>query len=235
MTTALEMEAAARLTKAVRDELGDPSTWVYVRIYPKSLALGTIDAIWSVRVRSAQVVQVVARYAAYRRAQGANPEIDTPSDLLGTFEKLGVDGWISQIGNRQRTYASPQAPEKADAVRRAAQILADAGLATPTDLGEMAAHSPDRLSQVEAAWKSIPGETTGLTWHRLALVTGAYDLAPSPWLLQFIGSAVGDVTDLAAERLLDAAASRLGVSPMAVRQAVWNRQVASNPTSGLNQ
>jgi hypothetical protein len=234
MSAVSEIERVNHLLTLIKHDLGDPSTWDFVRYYPRSLAMGVIDAIWSVRVKSTEVIAIVARYAAYRRARGANPDTDTASDLLATFAQLGLDGWIEHIGNHQRTYASPAAPEKAEAVYRAADILVGSGVQTPADLGNLVTHPSERTRQVEAAWRAIPGETSGLTYRRLALVTGAYELPPSPWMAQFMASALGgDVTSEDAGRLLDDAASRLGVAPMALRQAIWYREMAAHPSPKL--
>jgi hypothetical protein len=233
MTAALDASPADRLVAALRRDLGPPATWDYVRFYPHSLALGTIDAIWSIRVQSAVVVEVVGRYVAYRRGLGAEAETDTPHDLLGTFHDLGVSGWIERIGNRQRTYASPQAPAKAVAARQAAQILDDAGVASPEDLHALVVGRSDQLHRVEAAWRAIPGETSGLTWRRLGLVTGAYELPPSPWLIRYLRDVTGEAAPAEVERLLDDAGARLGVDPMALRQAIWHWEMTFNPSPAL--
>ncbi|MDR1295481.1 MAG: hypothetical protein LBK59_11130 [Bifidobacteriaceae bacterium] len=234
MDTTHQIEAVNRVLSTIKRDVGDPAGWDFVRFYPHSLALGIIDAIWSVRVTSGEVVRVVSHYAAYRRDEGANPDTDTASDLLGTFTTLGLGGWIDRIGNRQRTFAALTAPEKADAVRRAAKILVDAGIETPADLSTVVARASDTERSVESAWRSIPGETSGLTWRRLSLVTGAYELPPSPWLTQYIAQAVGHATPQESQTILDEAATRLGVAPMALRQAIWHHEAMVHPSSALD-
>ncbi|MDR0431862.1 MAG: hypothetical protein LBH48_00875 [Bifidobacteriaceae bacterium] len=233
MDAVRRLESVNRLLQAVKRDLGDSSTWDYVRFYPYSLALGTVDAIWSVRVRAGETIQIVARYAAYRRDQGADPDTDTSSDLLHTFDVLGVEGWTERIGNHQRTYASVEAPPKAEAVRRAAAVLVDGGIETPEDLDRLVAGGGAALRRVESAWRSIPGEASGLTWRRLGLVTGAYDLPPSPWLVHYIADAAPGSRTSQAGELLDEVALRLGVAPMALRQAIWHYESTSQPDAAL--
>jgi hypothetical protein len=234
METLRRIDEVNRVLSAIKRDLGDPRGWDFVRFYPRSLALGIIDAIWSVRVTSGEVIRVVSHYAAYRRDQGADPDTDTARDLLDTFTMFGVEGWIDHIGNRQRAYAALTAPGKADAVQRAAKILVDAGIETPADLGARAGAASDTLRSVEDAWRAIPGESSGLTWRRLGLVTGAYELPSSPWLTQYIAQAVGHATSDEPQAILDEAASRLGVTPMALRQAIWHYEATIQPSPFLN-
>ena len=87
---------------ACSELLPEPSSWDTFDGYPKSLALCVIDSIWSMGVRYGNVIAILNRYRAYRMQQGQDASLDNLSDLLAVFEELGVDGFIEQIGNRQK-------------------------------------------------------------------------------------------------------------------------------------
>lgn len=68
--------------------------------YRDGLALCVVDSVQSTGVTYSSVESVVARYRAYRREQGGDPNTDGVPELLTTFDELsGPDGWAQRIGN----------------------------------------------------------------------------------------------------------------------------------------
>jgi len=98
-----------RLLAQVDRELGPPHTWGKPDGYPDSLAMCLIDAIWSLGLRyKIVVVPLLNRYREYRRAEGADPDRDSPLDLLGVYERLGgAEAFAGRIGTRNRTSTRP--------------------------------------------------------------------------------------------------------------------------------
>ena len=124
--------------------LGDPAQWETATTY-ESLTLALIDAVWSIGVRYTGVLNVLHRYRAARRGAGADPDRDTPADLVAFIGSCGgPDAFAAAVNNRQRT-SSRNGILKADAVLRVAQVLVDAEVQTPEDL---AAATPDQLAEV---------------------------------------------------------------------------------------
>ena len=133
-----------------------------------SLALGLMDAVWSIGVRYTGVLNVLHRYRAARRGAGANPDRDTPADLIAFIGSCGgPDTFAAAVNNRQRT-SSRNGILKADAVLRVAQVLVDAEVQTPKDL---AAATPGQLAEVRHRWTAITGRapasrgTTSSCWR----------------------------------------------------------------------
>ena len=101
--------------------LGDPARWETATTYA-SLALGLMDAVWSIGVRYTGVLNVLHRYRAARRGAGADPDRDTPADLIAFIGSCGgPDTFAAAVNNRQRT-SSRNGILKADAVLRVAQV-----------------------------------------------------------------------------------------------------------------
>jgi hypothetical protein len=213
-----------RFLRSARQMLPPPERWPQVNTYPNSLAECIIDAIWSERVRYANVVEIVNRYRAFRRDQGADADQDGARALVGTFD-MGVAAWIERIGNHQRVYSREQAPYKADLVLAAARAALAAGVDSAADL--RAGYDADTpvFRGLRERWLHLPSEGSGISWGRLLLSAGIETVPLDSWLADFASAALGaQVGTAEAMALADAAAPAMGVTGFRLRNAIWVRQ-----------
>lgn len=195
--------------------------------YPNGLALCVIDSVQSPAVRYASVGNVLDRYRAYRRAQGANPGTDGVSHLLATFVELGgPDAWAARIGNRHRT-STRGGVLKAEAIRDAAATLAAEGIKTTAAL-RTASANPPRIARAEAQWRTVRGQRSGITWRYLLMLAGVPGVKPDRMVCRFVADALGlprgNLPPAFALAILVAAAGVMGVAPTALDHAVWRYQ-----------
>ncbi len=196
--------------------------------YRDSLALCVVDSVQSTGVTYSSVESVVGRYRAYRREQAGDPNTDGVPELLTTFDELsGPDGWAQRIGNRNRTSTHAGAPLKGAAIRDAALALTAEGINTAASLRE-AAEDAGRLACVEAAWRAVPGQRSGITWHYVQMLAGIPGVKPDRMICRFVADALGmprrAVTTGFALRTLTAAAAEMGMSPTDLDHGVWQWQ-----------
>jgi hypothetical protein len=190
--------------------------------------LCVVDSVQSTGVTYASVEKVVARYRAHRRGQGSDPNTDGVPDLLVTFgEPDGPGGWAQKIGNGNRTSTRAGAPLNAEAIRDAAQVLAAEGIETTAALLE-AAVDATRLARVEASWRKVAGQSSGITWHYMRMLAGIPGVKPDRMICRFVADALGlprrAVTTGFALEILTAAAKEMDMSPTDLDHAVWQWQ-----------
>ena len=146
-----------------------------------------IDSIWSMGVRYGNVIAILNRYRAYRMQQGQDASLDNLSDLLAVFEELGVDGFIEQIGNRQKVSTAKGAATKGSVVQSAAAALLDLGIDSIADF-ELS-DGQDFGEQVKAVWLGQPGQRSGTSWRYLRMLTGQDDVKPDRMVRRFVARA----------------------------------------------
>lgn len=193
--------------------------------YRGSLALCVVDSVQSTGVKYASVVKVVDAYRAYRRAQDGDPNADGVPELLATFTELdGPEGWAEKIGNRNRT-SSRGGVLKAEAIRDAALVLAAEGTDTAAALRE-AATDATRLAAIEATWRKVTGQRSGITWHYVQMLAGIQGVKPDRMICRFVANALelSSVTTGFALEILTAAAEEMGMSPTDLDHGVWQFQ-----------
>jgi hypothetical protein len=196
--------------------------------YRDGPALCVVDSVQSTGVTYSSVESVVARFRAYRREQGGDPNTDGVPELLTTFDELsGPDGWAQRIGNRNRTSTHAGAPLKAAAIPDSALALTAEGIDITAGLRE-AAEDAGRLAVVEAAWRAVPGQFSGITWHYVQMLAGIPGVKPDRMICRFVADALGmprrAVTTGFALRILTAAAAEMGMSPTDLDHGVWQWQ-----------
>ncbi|MDR2380511.1 MAG: hypothetical protein LBE08_04950 [Bifidobacteriaceae bacterium] len=224
MTTTISARQFDQFLQASKTLLPPPRDWPQLTTYPGSLAECIIDAIWSERVRYATVETIVNRYRAYRAAQGGNADTDGAPQLVKTFE-IGLDAWMEQIGNHQRAYSRGVAPYKADLVYQAAQAAIAAGIETARQLRDGYSGTTTQFQEFHRRWLDLPSQHTGLTFERLVLVAGVETVPLDPWLEEFASNTVGAaLTNEAAINLIEAAARVMDVTPLRLRNAIWQYQ-----------
>lgn len=208
----------AAVVHRCRTVLGDPASWEAPAGYPDSLALCTLDAIWSIGIRYSTVMGVVGRYRD--AVEGADTH--GLEDLLRAIDEAGgTEAWRRQIGTRHRT--SPRGGiSKADAVAQAAAALVALDLISTQDLRQA---TPERLDDAERAWRAVRGQRSGVSWHYLLLLAGFDDVKADRMVIAFLRRAVPSVPDPPAARaLVLAAAAEMQVSPRTLDHRIWRHQ-----------
>jgi hypothetical protein len=202
--------------------LGAPSTWDPPVEYASS-ALAIIDSVWSIGVRYRGVLNVLDRYRTLRRANGTDPEHDTPADLVGVIEKLGgPEGFADAVQNRQRT-SSRSGILKAEAVLLEARHLREERIASSEDLLRA---DPGKLDAIRARWVSVPGQGSGLSLDYFLMLSGLPGVKADRMIRRFVASALRLPNELAisaddARRLVRDAARRFGVDERVLDYAIW--------------
>ncbi|SET33303.1 hypothetical protein [Geodermatophilus poikilotrophus] len=220
-------DAVAALVARCRPLLGDLRQLATPPTYPDSLALCVIEAVQSPGISHSVVEAVVGRYRAYRATSGGNADTDGAVELLASFRDLGTEGWMKQIGTRNRTPPRPGAPFKAEVIERAASVLVELGAASTAEV-RVAAEDPAKLAELHAGWSAVVGRGTGATWHYLLILAGVPGVKPDRLIARFVSDATGVPSRLletaAAGRLLELAATELGVSSAILDFHVWDWQ-----------
>lgn len=209
--------------------LGDPAGWETATTYA-SLALALIDAVWSIGVRYTGVLNVLHRYRAARRGVGADPDRDTPADLIAFIGSCGgPDTFAAAVNNRQRT-SSRNGILKADAVLRVAQVLVDAEVQSTEDL---AAATPDQLAEVRRSWTAITGQGSGLSWDYFLMLAGRQGVKADRMVRRFVADALGvgehEVSQRETHALITGAATQLQVPISRLDYAIWLHQSVNKP------
>ncbi|WP_328354127.1 hypothetical protein OG976_22950 [Mycobacterium sp. NBC_00419] len=198
--------------------------------YRDSLALCVVDSVQSTGVTYSSVESVITRYRAYRREQSGDPNTDGVPELLTTFDELiGAGGWALRIGNRNRTSTHAGAPLKSAAIRAAALALAAEEVDSAASLRK-AALDTERLTRVEASWRAVPGQRSGITWHYVQMLAGIPGIKPDRMICRFVADVLGmprrAVTTGFALQILTATAVEMGMSPTDLDHGVWQWQRA---------
>lgn len=195
--------------------------------YRDGIALCVIDSVQSTGVTYSSVENVVARYRAYRRERGGDPNRDGVVELLGTFDELdGPGGWANRIGNSNRT-STRGGVLKSQAIRDAARVLDSAGIGDTDSLRKGGADEA-QLEQVHKSWCAVKGQRSGITWHYMLMLAGIEGVKPDRMICRFIADSLGlprrGVTPPFAMEILTAAAKELGMSPTDLDHGVWQYQ-----------
>ncbi|WP_100500729.1 heme peroxidase [Geodermatophilus chilensis] len=218
-------EDVEAVVRHCRTRLGRPDGWIRAGGYPGSLALCVIDSIQSTGPRYTSVVNVVGRYRAHR---GAHADEDGTKALLGTFAEFGGPaGWAARIGNRNRTFARPYAPLKAEAIHEAAAALDRLGIDGVADL-DLAMADESSAQEVERAWRGVVSQSSGITWSYFLRLAGHPGVKADRMIVRFVADALsGTASGVRPERarvLVTDAAGELGVSASDLDHAIWRHQ-----------
>ena len=190
--------------------------------------MAVVDSVWSIGVRYQGVLNVLERYRRLRAATGADPERDTPADLVSVIEGLGgPEAFADAVQNRQRTSAT-SGILKADAVLRESRFLRDEGVATPADVLHA---SPEKLDAIRTLWVSVPGQGSGLSLDYFLMLSGLPGVKADRMVRRFVAAALELPNELAisaedAGVLVREAARRLKIEERVLDYAVWRFQSA---------
>jgi hypothetical protein len=193
--------------------------------YPNSLALCIVDSVQSTGVTYSSVEKVVARYRTYRRDHGGDPNTDGTAELLATCaETNGPDGWAEKIGTRNRT-STRGGVLKAEAIRDAAVVLDGMGITTAASFRDADAA---RQGEVEASWRKVTGQRSGITWRYVLMLAEVPGVKPDRMICRFVEDTLqlrrGSVGTEFAYGIVTAAAKNMVMSATALDHAIWRYQ-----------
>jgi hypothetical protein len=222
---------ADRVLAHVRHTLGDPAQWTAPPDHT-SVALAAIDAVWGIGVRWSSVRNVLARYRDARRRAGGDPDSDGPAQLIALIDGAGgPEGFADSVANRQRT-STRNGVLKAEAVRRVADVLRDAGLSTPA---QVRAASETQLTALRAAWTQVPGQGSGLSLDAFLMGCGRGGVKADRMVRRFVAQALDTteqkVAPARAAALVTEAARRYGVQARRLDAAIWDLETGA-PAAG---
>lgn len=179
-----EVEVATLAAKC-RELFGDETLWFEVAGY-RSVALCIIDSIYSTGSHYNSVINVVARYVAYRAEQGANAYDDGVEELLGSFQELGgSDAWADMVYNRKPAHTKVAALLKSEVIYRAAVDLKDQGIQSAKELKKQIS-TPQGLSELEKIWLRLPSQSSGISFNYFLILAGYQSVKPDRMVLKFI-------------------------------------------------
>lgn len=214
-------QLAAACEKLLTDDLRTPLG------YPDSLALCVVDAVWSLGVRYGSVVNVLDRYRRWvRDVAGGDADRRDARQLVEDIASAGGPVCFAEdvVDNRART--SPRSGIlKAEAVQLAAAALDELGV---NNIDEFQRRYGDPA--VEAAWRAVKGQRSGISWHYLRILAGVQDVKADRMICAFVEQVLGRAVGPAeARELVVAAQEHLHrdhpkVDLRTLDHAVWTRQ-----------
>lgn len=234
MTTDFTAEAE-RLTEACRTIFDDPATWITADGYPGSLALCMIDSLWSTGPSYGAVQNVVARYAAHQRLAGHDATQDGTDELLRVFKDVGGSaGFAELVDNRNRAYASPKAPLKAEVVYQAALALDAMGIRTMTDLHAQY-EADEHLTDLKRAWLKLPSQSSGVTFNYFMILAGYISVKPDRMIIRFVEKHAGltrEISPMETADLIKQVAKLYSVDANRLDHVIW-RYASGRKSSAL--
>jgi hypothetical protein len=211
---------------------GPPSYWA-------ALPLCIIDAVFSIGVRYPGVEKIVSRWCETQEPSWEQEAPCRPTSNIGPTVRDFVEiihcrlkggcSYENLFGNRWRT-SSRNGILKADAVRRFAEKLLDAGVNTFSDV-----RNHGKLEVARERVSEIPGQRSGLSFKYFLMLTGEEDyVKPDRHVRRFVNDALcldwrRLVSEERAEELVREAAFRLrtdypGLTPARLDLAIWSYQ-----------
>ena len=210
----------------IAQEIGeDHSTWRVPRGYP-GVACAILDALYSTGNHYSGVKNLVSRYAALRGADTPQELLDGPKELIETVEGAGgAEKFAELTNNRWRAWARSTAPRKSYVALEAARLLEGSGLTSRNAVQQGFHGLPMRqTSDLSTAWKRLPGQRSGLTWHYFLMLNGLPGVKADRMIRRFVTDTLGlprMISALEASHLVEAAAAEIGVGYSTLDHAIW--------------
>lgn len=170
------------------------------------IEVALIDAVLSIRARYGTPETGVRAAIKRYRDQQAREVLDD----LDALKAVGAVRLADVLQNRQKTGGVL----KSLAIVDAAEKLTAAGVRSASDL--------DPVSEEQrAAYTGVTG-LGEVTWEYFCMNLGWPGIKADTWICRFVARAIhGEVTSVAARRLLMAAADRLRRDPIELDHSVW--------------
>ena len=200
--------------------LGNPDQWIEPSGYRQSLALASIDSVFSLRTRYSSVVSVLNRYRDARRRAGADPDSDGARELLETITAAGgVEAAAQTLFTKNLSPGTRIL--KVESLVRGVTALQEVGVETAQDLREKAADP-----EVRRAWLGQLGLGKA-SWDYLLMNVGVDGSKADTMLIRFVANALSTderITPGRAQEAVHAAADSLGVSRKILDHTIWHYQ-----------
>lgn len=214
------------LINRIAQDIGeDHATWRVPRGYP-SVACSVLDAIYSTGNHYSGVERLVSRYAALRGTDSPQELFDGPTELIATMERAGgSEGFAELTNNRWRAWARKSAPRKSHVALQAARLLEESGLTSREVVrGDFQDRSRRQSSEVSTAWKRLPGQRSGLTWHYFLMLNSLPGVKADRMIRRYVTCALGlprTISATEASLLVEAAGDEIGVPYSTLDHAIW--------------
>ncbi|MGP6174296.1 heme peroxidase [Corynebacterium sp. A21] len=222
-------EDTQKLLTHITTQFGtDPNRWFRPDGY-QSVALAILDSIYSTSNRYAGVINLVNRYRHLRTAEGADPEVDTATDLIETFHRWGgVDTFVERTNNRWRTSSQFHAPYKAYAALEAAKVLAWHSIETVNDaVMRLESRESRERSDISKEWLAITGQKSALTWNYFLMLNGIPGVKADRMVVRFVTQSLGrqrKISPKDASRLVEEVADIIGANYSYLDHTIWRYQ-----------
>jgi hypothetical protein len=207
------------------------------------LSLALVDAVFSVGITYTTTQRVVSHYARtqgltlYRVDEAEWPAIgdQEPLDaLIALANSRGTEGLARDVFKNYNRTSSINGILKADAVVRAARLLRAHHVQYFQDLPRVFGNE-----QLERAFRSIPGQQSGLSWDYFWMLVGTERLIkPDRHVLQYLRAALGrPINADEAQDLVEHACRRLAnqypnATPRRLDYAMWQWQKSHGVQAG---
>lgn len=180
--------------------------------------LSLLDAVYSVNANYETTTRkVIERYRDNRAGQADN---DTAEDLIDVIDRSGgPEAFAAEVvRNRQRT-STRNGILKSEAVHQLAGLLTARDAATKAQVEKL---SPEQLKELEAAWRSVRGQRSGITWRYFLMLLGVEGVKPDRMIIRFIARTIGRrPSPDAAVDLITSAAAEAGLSATQADHRIW--------------
>lgn len=155
--------------------------------YPASLALCLIDAIYATGSHPTAVAHIIARYVA------RHGFVDGAKSLRYSVAAAGGPrAWAETVAhNLKPANTHPGAPLKAEVVNQATRLMADLDIETVPDLLSAVAADPAD-NAVISAWRTLPSQSSAVTYFHLLALAGSDHLQPDRAVLRYLTEVVAD-------------------------------------------
>ena len=155
--------------------------------YPASLALCLIDAIYATGSHPTAVAHIIARYVA------RHGFVDGAKSLRYSIAAAGGSrAWAETVAhNLKPANTHPGAPLKAEVVNQATRLMADLDIETVPDLVSAVAADPAD-NAVISAWRTLPSQSSAVTYFHLLALAGSDHLQPDRAVLRHLTEVVAD-------------------------------------------
>ena len=185
------MDDIQRLVTYCRNHL-DLTTELGAEYSYRHLPLCLVDAIFSIGVRYTSTRKTVERLSAIVGAHKTMVSLSkggrefTISDLLALYRQHSLESMTNEVfANRQRT-STRGGILKSEAVRKAAELMAEFGVDTMADAGHIDS------ADFEAAFCKISGQKSGISLRYLRMLLGSEnEIKPDRMIIRFIAAATG--------------------------------------------
>jgi len=225
------------LTNFCQDNLPLKGAVLAEEYFYQSLSLCVIDALYSINVRYESTRQVVLRYCRHynvkkiRDNRSVTPlpvSQESISELLQHFKDTGVEHMTEKVFDNRQLTSPRNGIRKGEAVYRFAKVLQQYNVNYFQDVPSVMNNS-----RFADAFKSIPGQGSGISLKYFFMLSGSDDLVkPDRMIKRFIANIINrEISEQQTEFGLKYVCQRLNekhaeITPRLLDNLIWNYQRA---------